>query len=62
MYKRQENYFALENPSEIDIPVAELHGHSAKPSTERTKRLKQNVRYKHAAQANTLNDCAYQAG
>jgi len=41
--------FPLENPEENDIPDEELTQHLARPSTERTKRLKARCRMKHTA-------------
>ena len=41
--------FPLANPEENEIPDEELHERLAKPSTERTKRLKARCRWKHAA-------------
>jgi len=41
--------FPLEHSEEKDIPDEELHEHLARPSTDRTKRLKARCRWKHAA-------------
>ena len=41
--------FPLEYPEENNIPDEKLHEHLAKPSTERTKRLKARCRWKHAS-------------
>jgi benzylsuccinate synthase len=41
--------FPLENPDENNIPDENLHEHLAKPSTDRTKRLKARCRWKHAS-------------
>lgn len=48
-YKGKVIDFPLENPSEKGIPDEELHEHLARPSTERTKRLKARCRWKHAS-------------
>ncbi|PKM87848.1 MAG: benzylsuccinate synthase subunit alpha, partial [Firmicutes bacterium HGW-Firmicutes-12] len=46
-YKGKLIEFPLENPKEKDIPLEELHEHLARPTTARTKRLKENARWKH---------------
>ena len=48
-YKDKVIEFPLEDPTEKDIPDEELHEHLARPSTERTRRLKARCRWKHAA-------------
>lgn len=48
-YKGKVIDFPFENPEEEKIPDDELHEHLAKPSTERTKRLKARCRWKHAS-------------
>lgn len=48
-YRGKTIEFPLEHPEEIDIPDENLHEHLAKPSTERTKRLKARCRWKHAS-------------
>jgi benzylsuccinate synthase len=48
-YRDKTIEFPLEYPEENDIPDEELHEHLAKPSTERTKRLKARCRWKHAS-------------
>lgn len=48
-YKGKVIEFPLDNPAEKDIPDEELHEHLAKPSTERTRRLKARCRWKHAS-------------
>jgi benzylsuccinate synthase len=49
VYKGRKIDFGLENPEEANIPMEELSEHLGKPSTERTKRLKANCRWKHAS-------------
>jgi len=61
MYKGKKVDFALENPSEMNIPLEEIHEHLAKPSTDRTKRLKANARWKHTA-AGEFVDAGVRAG
>lgn len=48
-YKGKVLTFPLEDPTEEKIPDDELHEHLARPSTERTKRLKARCRWKHAS-------------
>lgn len=48
-YKGKVIDFPLENPREADIPDETLHETLARPSTERTKRLKARCRFKHTA-------------
>ncbi len=48
-YKGKLIEFPLENPAEKDIPLEEIHQHLARPSTPRTRRLKENCRWKHTA-------------
>lgn len=48
-YKGKTINFAPENPEEAKIPAEELHEHLQKPSTARTKRLKDRCRWKHAS-------------
>jgi len=48
-YKGKVVEFPFDNPAEENIPDENLHEHLAKPSTERTKRLKARCRWKHAA-------------
>lgn len=48
-YKGKIIDFPLADPTEIDIPDDMLHENLAKPSTERTKRLKARCRVKHAS-------------
>ena len=48
-YKGNVLEFPLENPDEHDMSDDELHENLARPSTERTKRLKARCRYKHTA-------------
>ncbi|MBW2003182.1 MAG: glycyl radical protein [Deltaproteobacteria bacterium] len=48
-YKGKVIDFPLANSEEKDIPDEELHENLARPSTERTKRLKARCRWKHAA-------------
>ncbi|BBO86846.1 glycyl radical protein [Desulfosarcina ovata] len=48
-YKGKKVEFPLEYAAENEIPDEELHEHLAKPSTERTKRLKARCRWKHAS-------------
>ncbi len=48
-YKGNIMEFPLENPDEQDISDDELHENLARPSTERTKRLKARCRYKHTS-------------
>ena len=48
-YKGKVIDFAPENSEEVNIPDEELHEHLARPSTERTKRLKARCRWKHAS-------------
>jgi benzylsuccinate synthase len=47
-YKGKVIEFPYENAAEEAIPDEILHEHLAKPSTERTKRLKARCRWKHA--------------
>ena len=44
-YRNKTIEFPLDNPEENDIPDEELHEHLAKPSTDRTKRLKARCRW-----------------
>jgi benzylsuccinate synthase len=60
-YRGKKIDFVLENPAEKNIPVEELSEHLSKPSTERTKRLKENARWKHAA-AGEFVDSGVRAG
>jgi len=48
-YKGKTIDFPLENPDENDIPDENLHENLAKPTTERTRRLKARCRWKHAS-------------
>src|SRR3989304_4755925 len=48
-YRGKDITFPLEYPAEEKIPDEEIHEHLAKPSTERTKRLKARCRWKHAS-------------
>ena len=48
-YKGKIINFPPANPKEADIPDEELHEHLARPSTDRTKRLKARCRWKHAS-------------
>jgi benzylsuccinate synthase len=48
-YKGKTIDFPYENPAEEAIEDEYLHEHLAKPTTERTKRLKARCRWKHAA-------------
>ena len=48
-YRGKVVEFPLADPAENNIPDEELHEHLAKPSTERTKRLKARCRWKHAS-------------
>ncbi|MCD6577535.1 MAG: hypothetical protein J7K66_05935, partial [Anaerolineaceae bacterium] len=48
-YRDHTVEFPLEYPEESNIPDEEIHEHMAKPSTERTKRLKARCRWKHAS-------------
>jgi benzylsuccinate synthase len=48
-YKGKVINFPLANPKEKDVPEEYLHEHLARPSTERTKRLKARCRWKHAS-------------
>ena len=48
-YKGKLIEFPVENPAEKDIPLEEIHQHLARPSTARTRRLKENCRWKHTA-------------
>lgn len=48
-YKGKVLKFSLENTAEGDIPQEEIHQHLARPSTPRTRRLKENCRWKHTA-------------
>ncbi|MCL5057659.1 MAG: glycyl radical protein [Actinobacteria bacterium] len=41
--------FPFENPQEKDIPIEHLHERISKLSTERTKRIKARLRWKHTA-------------
>ena len=48
-YRGKTLNFSPEDPAEAKIPTDELHEHLEKPSTARTKRLKDRCRWKHAA-------------
>lgn len=48
-YKGKVIEFPFEFKADNDIPDDELHEHLARPSTERTKRLKARCRWKHCA-------------
>ncbi len=48
-YKGKVVTFPLAEPAEENVPDEELHEHLARPSTERTKRLKARCRWKHAS-------------
>ncbi len=48
-YRGKTLDFSPENPAEAKIPADELHEHLQKPSTARTKRLKERCRWKHAS-------------
>jgi benzylsuccinate synthase len=48
--------FPFENPAEDNIPDEVLHEGLAKPTTERTKRLKARCRFKHAAAGEFVED------
>ncbi len=48
-HKGKKIEFFPENEAEQDIPDDELHEHLARPSTERTRRLKARCRWKHAS-------------
>ncbi len=55
-YKGKVIEFPFENPAEENIPDEELHEHLARPSTERTKRLKARCRWKHATAGEFVED------
>jgi benzylsuccinate synthase len=48
-YRDRVVEFPLENPAEKDIPPEDIHQFLSCPSTERTRRLKENCRWKHTA-------------
>jgi len=48
--------FPFENPAEENIPDEVLHEGLARPTTERTKRLKARCRFKHAAAGEFVED------
>ena len=48
-YKNKIIDFSFENPAEKDLAEEFLHEDLAKPTTERTKKLKTNCRWKHTA-------------
>lgn len=48
-YRGKVVEFPLERPEEQVIPAEEIHQHLGRPSTERTRRLKENCRWKHTA-------------
>ncbi|MCL5058813.1 MAG: glycyl radical protein [Actinobacteria bacterium] len=48
-YKGKVIDFPYEKPEEKDIPLEHLHQKMANPSTGRTKRIKDRLRYKHTA-------------
>jgi benzylsuccinate synthase len=48
-YRGKVIEFPFENPAEENIPDDMLHENLARPSTERTKRLKSRCRWKHTA-------------
>ena len=54
-YRGDVIHFPLEAPHEEDIPDEELHEQLARPSTERTKRLKARCRFKHTAAGEFIN-------
>ncbi|KUO70645.1 MAG: glycyl radical enzyme [Desulfosporosinus sp. BRH_c37] len=64
MAKRAENVqyrgkvveFPFDNPAEENVPDESLHEHLARPTTERTKRLKARCRWKHAAAGEFVED------
>lgn len=54
-YKGKVIEFPLEYAEENDVPAEKLHETLARPSTERTKRLKARCRYKHTAAGEFVN-------
>lgn len=55
-YKGKVIEFPFENPDESNLPLESLHENLAKPSTERTKRLKARCRWKHTSAGEFVDD------